>query len=57
MRTILQIFYLSSPPLQDGIQKVDWNIELEGEGEEYGEGHHYLHQDSQAVIEEISFVF
>ena len=43
-----QIYQLS-PPLKNGIQQIDWNIELEGEGEEYREGHHYLHQDCQAV--------
>ena len=56
MTTVLPIYQPSSPSLQYGIQKINWNVELEGEGEEYREGHHYLHQDCQAVREEIFFV-
>ena len=48
--------YLPSPPLENGIQKINWNIELEGEREKYREGHHYLHQDCQAVKEKKSSI-
>ena len=53
LKEIKKIIKLS-PPLQDGIQEVDWNVELEREGEEYRERHHYLHQDSQAEVKKIS---
>ena len=50
-----QIYQLS-PPLKNGIQEIDWNIELEGEGEEYREGHHDLHQYCQADTEKFFYL-